>query len=185
MELLRRSDMDEVVEQWLLAELDSSRFGSRLEALLDGGSLADPAVRLRVLGSFRHQAVPEIPGASYVDGLPVSELDWWWASMGREELAEVLYIDWDYWLEVTNGTRLARDFIRRLDQEPNGDLDAIAARIRAGADLRPMILVDAGPGTRIVVAEGHYRLTAYLMAGVEQVEVILGRSPLVADWPDY
>ncbi|MBM7791208.1 hypothetical protein [Tenggerimyces flavus] len=177
--------MNEVVEQWLFAELESSRFQAQLEALLDGESLDDPAVQLRVLSMFRHQDVPEVKGATYVDGLPVSEIDWWWATLGREELADVLYIDWEYWLEVTNGTRRPGDFLRHLEQEPNDAIAAIAAGLRAGSKPRPMIFVDAGPGTRLVVAEGHFRLTAYLLAEIDQVDVILGRSPLLEDWPDY
>lgn len=185
MELLRRSDMNEVVEQWLLAELDSSRFREQLAKLVDGSDLDDPAERLRILNSYRHQDVPAIPGASYVDGLPVSEITWWWASLSGDELAEVRYIDWEYWLEVTNGTRRPSDFLRHLEREPNEAIDAIASAIRAGDHPRPMILVDTGPGTRLVVAEGHFRLTAYVLADVDRVEVILGRSPVIADWPDY
>lgn len=185
MELLRRSEMNEVVEQWLFAELGSSRFQAQLETLLDGDSLDDPAVQLRVLSTFRHQDVEELPGATYVDGLPLSELDWWWARLSREELADVLYIDWAYWLEVTNGTRRPADFLSHLEKEPNEAISAIVAGLRAGAKPRPMIFVDAGPGTRMVVAEGHFRLTAHLLAEVDQVDVILGRSPLLEDWPDY
>ena len=51
-----------------------------------------------------------------------------------------------------------------------------------------MILVDTGPGTRIVVAEGHLRLTASVMvreAAPAQLPVLLGRSHSVADWSDY
>jgi hypothetical protein len=177
--------MDEVVEQWLLAELDSSRFAEQLGTLVDGVALDDPAERLRVLNAYRHQDVPEIPGAKYVDGLPVSEIAWWWASLSRRDLDEALYIDWDYWLEVTNGSRRPRDFLERLKTEPNEAIEAIASNLRAGNEPRPMIFVDAGPGTRLVVAEGHFRLTAYVLAGVDQVEVLLGRSPLIADWPDY
>lgn len=188
--------MDDVVEQWLRAELASSRFGGRLEQLmardgLDETTIGDPAYRLRLLAEFRGQVIPDGSGPVYVDGVPISEVRWDWAAVSRAELAEVLYIDWDYWLEVTAGTRRPIDFVRRLRAEPADPLpilEEIAAEYRAGHPLPPMILVDAGPGTRVVALEGHFRLTALILAGPDapdELEVLFGRSPLIADWTDY
>jgi hypothetical protein len=194
MEFLRPADASDVVEAWILAEVDSSRFGPRLGELMAGhgrdrSALEDPEYRLKLLTEFRPGGGPADSDQIWVDGLPLSSLEWWYATVTREELADVLYIDWDFWLEVTDGSRLPRDYVRRLSSAdvPPALRDIIAA-IRDRHPLPPMILVDSGPGTRTVVVEGHLRLTAYVMAGAtapDQVEVLFGRSPLVADWSDY
>lgn len=196
MRLIERCGPEDVIEAWVRAELDSSRFGAQLAALLErdghtAADLDDPAIRLRLLAEFRGGYVAPDPSDPYVDGLRLARIDWWRAELSRDELPDVRYIDWDYWLEVTDGSRRPMDFVRRLERDADGRpdmFDDVVNAIRAGQRLPTMILVDTGPGTRIVVAEGHLRLTAYLLAGEatpERLPVLLGRSPLVADWSDY
>jgi hypothetical protein len=51
------------------------------------------------------------------DGFP-SDVRWTWMAISSAELAQVRYVNYDYWVELSGGTRLASD---------------AAARIRAGA----------------------------------------------------
>ena len=194
MELLRPANAEDVVEAWIRAEVDSSRFGPRLDELMAGHgrdrtALEDPHYRLELLTEFRPGGGPEDSDQIWVDGLPLSELEWWYATVTREELAEVLYIDWGFWLEVTGGSRRPRDYIRRLERaDVSPALRDVVAAIQDRQPLPLMILVDSGPGTRTVVVEGHLRLTAYAMAAAtapDKIEVLFGRSTLVADWSDY
>ncbi|MGH2369929.1 MAG: hypothetical protein ACRDI2_17245 [Chloroflexota bacterium] len=201
---MRRASLDEVVAEWLRAEIASSRFGSRLEALLarDGRKrdllehpvLDDPeanAYRRRLLGEFRGFGLPTQPEPSYIGGFPVTEIAWWWAVVARDELPSIHFINWDYWVEVTDGTRLPATLVKRLNEAPNrqpGLPDTVLATLQTGAAIPPLILVDSGPDTRVVVLEGHVRLLAYVLGGdsvPERLDVILGRSPLVAAWDMY
>lgn len=133
MRLLERCHHDDVVECWLRAELDSSRFGAQLAALMERDGLTrsdldDSGARLRLLAEFRGGDTAPDPSDPYVDGLPLARIDWWRAEVSREELPRVRYIDWDFWLEVTDGSRRPVDFVRRLAQQAVG---APGAALRA------------------------------------------------------
>lgn len=79
------------------------------------------------------------------------------------------YIGWDYWLELSGGTRRPADAAARIRAaaSPYGVCNdaawAVAAAVRAGVALPPLILVRADrapPGagaSGLVVREGHVR----------------------------
>jgi hypothetical protein len=114
---------------------------------------------------------------------------WERAALTPDEVLAVRYIQYDYWVELSGGTRLP--------------LDA-AARIRAGVDvfrvssaafvviadalderLFPELIVLGGEGDRLVVLEGHVRLTALalrLELLPQELEVLLGTSPRISEW---
>jgi hypothetical protein len=90
----------------------------------------------------------------------------------------VRHIDWDYWLEVTAGTRRPVDAIARIGHSPN--FQQLAAEITAGRLPPELILVGRPGGHDLVVLEGHVRLTSLVMA-VEhlpaELTVLLGTAP--------
>lgn len=206
MRLLRRVAAEAVVGEWLRAEIASSRFGAGVQAVLERDGydrclvedpdLEDPvanAHRLEVLRELRGFDHPLGVDGSYLDKFPVGQVAWWLAEIGRVELRQVHYTGGrgGFWVEVSDGTRLPEDHVRLLGadigREPD-EPDWIADRIRRGEQLPLMICADAGPSTRIVVVEGHVRLTAYVLAGdaaPARVRVLLGRSPAVVQWPSY
>jgi hypothetical protein len=90
----------------------------------------------------------------------------------------VRYLDWDYWVEVTAGTRRSVDAIPRIGHSPN--CRELAAEVAAGQLPPELILVGRPGGRDLVVLEGHVRLTALVMA-VEhlpaELTVLLGTAP--------
>ncbi|HVX42469.1 MAG TPA: hypothetical protein VHC49_01210 [Mycobacteriales bacterium] len=205
MKLLSRVSQDAAVSAWLRAEIDSSRFAASISSSLarhgiPRSMITDPdlesslqnACRLNILAGYRGFGRPAIDGAEWLAGRNVGELDWWRVELSRSELAGVRFTDGGFWTEESEGTRLPGVHVRRLlaDKErPEDDLpNLVHAAVLAGIELPPMIVIDAGPGTRLVVLEGHVRLIAYVMAGSaapDRVIAILGRSPSVATWPEY
>jgi hypothetical protein len=120
------------------------------------------------------------------------DVRWRRAIMTAEELAEVLYIDYSYWNELTGGTRRPADGAERVRSgvEVYGMgfeyFWRAAEAVKAGVAFPPMIVV-THDGQRWVVVEGHVRLTSFHLAGAlpDEIEVIAGRSPRTAGWPLY
>lgn len=157
-----------------------------LESALQNG------YRLRVLGEYRGFGRPSSGDANWLEGREVDKLDWWRVQLSRDDLLQVHFTNGEFWNEESDGTRLPAVHVQRLladPERPPDDLpNLVHAAVQAGCELAPMILIDAGPGSRLVVLEGHVRLIAYVMAGSaspDQIVALLGPSPVVASWPDY
>lgn len=205
MELLERASQDAVVAAWLAAEIDSSRFSPQLNAILardgqdvrvlrepDIGSLPENAYRRKVLGECRGFGRPSGAGEGWLAGRNVDDLDWWRVRIRQADLLQIQFTDGGFWKEESDGTRLPAVHVQRLLDDvdrPEDDLpNLVHDAVQAGHSLAPMILIDAGPGSRVVVLEGHVRLVAYVMAGRAaplMVDAFLGRSPTVVCWPEY
>jgi hypothetical protein len=173
MEILRPATEEEVLECFVRAERDSERYGETVRRLLEkhGGDVR------AVLEE--HRAWESRDGL--FGGFP-RDVEWFRARVTRDELLDVLYINWDWWLRITGGTRRPRDAAVR--QQPDDGDRAIA---QAAATNPPLIAVRA-PGSYLVLLEGHVRLTAYAMFPEyvpEELEIYLGESPDMAGWSEY
>jgi hypothetical protein len=122
------------------------------------------------------------------------DVKWERALLSKEELEKVLYIDWDYWTDVTKGTRLPKDFIKRIRSgELPEDKEILRLRklvtaLKKGAMFPELILVAEGINARLVALEGHVRLTAYSLAPEyvpDEIEVIIGYSKNMPQWGSY
>jgi hypothetical protein len=174
-----------MVATFLRAELGSSRYAGQVLAALAAERLdrsqvehpdtTDPvanAARRRVLAAYR-----AYPDGGVFTGLP-ADTAWQWAALGPEELLHVRYINWDYWIEVSGGTRRPLDAIPRIGDSPI--YREIVAAVAAGRLPPELILIGRPPGTDLVVLEGHLRLTALTMA-IEhlppELTVLVGLAP--------
>jgi hypothetical protein len=121
MRVVAPASEDDMVAAFLRAEAGSPRFGPEVLAALgheglDRSMLEQPdtsdsaanAARRRVLAAYRGY-----PERAVFTGLPADTV-WQWVALTRRELLSVRYIDWDYWLEVTAGTRRPVDAIARI-----------------------------------------------------------------------
>jgi hypothetical protein len=157
---------DEMIEVYLRAELESDRFGPQLLGLLARGYPS----RTGMFGGF-----------------PL-EVEWHRASLTRDELLEVLYIDYSWWVELSGGTRRPRDAARRIRA---GELTGMTAGATAEehepflTSTSELIAVTTPPHEKLVVIEGHARLTAYALFPdrvPDELELTLGVSAELEAW---
>ena len=199
MRRLRASSEAEMVALFLRTELPAARFRDKLQALLGQAGLPerlitapnldDPAenqAREQLLTQHREYGTR----AGLFDGFP-RDVRWEWMAITPAELATVRYVDYDYWVELSGGSRLAIDAAPRIRAgvAPFGVSSdwalGMAQAVADGARFPPLILVTAGPPRGLVVLEGHLRLTAYMLRPDRlppELEVLVGSSPDMAGW---
>src|SRR6266516_1472578 len=122
MRLLGSSSEDEMIAVFLRGELDSGRYGEKLRALLARDRRTEDVLRRADLGdvdanAYRRRLLEEHRAYERRDGLfggfP-QHVEWFRAALERDEVLDILYIDWDWWLELSGGTRRPRDAARRI-----------------------------------------------------------------------
>jgi hypothetical protein len=188
---------DEMVAAFLRAEIGSPRYGPVILSILDRDGhdrrlvdepdLTTPAAnaaRRRLLGDYRGYG----RNADVFTGFP-AVVRWYRALAAKEDLARVRYIEYDYWTELSGGSRLVVDAVARIRQGieacgvSNAGIWYLADAIAAGASPPEPILVGTGEGAPLVILEGHVRLTAYLLRPEHlppELELIVGYSPVMA-----
>jgi hypothetical protein len=199
MRRLRPSSEAEMVALFLRTELPAARSRDDLRALLEQARLSERVVtdpdlgddaenqaRLRLLTQHRGYA----NRTELFDGFP-DDVRWQWMAITPAELARVRYIDYDYWVELSGGTRLAVDAAPRIRagvapfKVPSDWALDMAQAVADGARFPPLILVTTAPGGGLVVLEGHARLTAFMLAHDRlppELEVLAGSSPAMSRW---
>jgi hypothetical protein len=171
MRWIRPSSEAEMVALFLRTELSAARFRDALRALLERAGLPervvsdpdldDPAenqARWQLLTWHRDYGTR----TGLFDGFP-DDVCWEWMAITPAELARVRYIDYDYWVQLSGGTRLAVDAAPRIRAgvAPFGVASdwalGMAEAVAAGARFPPLILVTTEPDSDLVVLEGHAR----------------------------
>jgi hypothetical protein len=105
------------------------------------------------------------------------DVEWERVALTPEEVLQILYISWPWWVEVSNGTRLPR-------VANEGDR-AVAAAVATNPEL---IVVTTPERTKLVVLEGHLRLSSYANFPEflpSELELYLGVSPRMAGWSNF
>jgi hypothetical protein len=199
MRLLSAITEDEIVSVFLKTEISSVRFEQQILALLrqdardrrvvdtpNLSSAEENRYRMRLLGEFRGYR----RNAGLFIGFP-DQVAWYRAALTPDELMRVRYIDYSYWNELSNGTRLptaAAQTIRAgtsiYGQSTQGYLE-LAKELCRGAQFPELILIAVSPSAPLVVMEGHVRLTTYALAREclpATIEAIVGFSPDFSLW---
>lgn len=189
MRLLHPTTEADMTAVFLKAEIASARFGDKVIAQLkrdhrertivdkpDLTNALENAYRRQLLAAYRAYVFEELP----------AHTTWYRALLQRDEVAKIRYIDYDYWNELSNNSRLpavATEAIR-AGREIYGESTQVfldgAQALRAGAHFPELIVVGTSPDAVLTVYEGHGRLTAYLLAPEcipEPLEVIVGFAP--------
>jgi hypothetical protein len=187
--LLHRITEDEMIACYLRAEIPSERFGHKILMQLkrdnkdisivnapDLSSKKDNAYRRHLLASYRAYVFESLP----------RHTAWYRAALSRDEVTKIRYIDYSYWNEISDNTRLPSVAVKAIlagreiyGQSTEGFL-AVAQALRAGTQFPELIVVGASPDAVLTVFEGHVRLTAYLLAPEcipAELEVIAGFAP--------
>ena len=199
MRLLHPVGEDEMIATFLRAELDSGRYGEKLRGLLardgrDPAVLRDPDVTDAEANAYRRQLLEEHRAYERRDGLfggLPREIDWFRATLSRDEVLDILFINWSWWLHLSGGTRRPREAARRIR---SGELTGMTAGVTAD-EHRPyldsaseLIAVTTQSQDKLVLVEGHVRLTAYALfpnRAPEELEILLGVSDEMPNWCQF
>ena len=201
---------DEMVLEFLRAEVDSPRFGSSVadglavqgttrRELIDDGDPEDAGenvIRRAVLKSYRGY-----PDRDFFKGFP-SDAVWTSRTISFEELKSAQYLRIIEWMQVSSYTRLvgmgaraiANDDIESivarygLEQSDRNRLQRLATNVRGvaseyqqGKRYPSLIAVQLGPDT--ILMEGHTRATGFALSGNnEPVKMLLGCSQKMSNW---
>ena len=191
-----------MIAVWLACELGSLRFGDHLRELLKRDAVETAVIESPVLASeeqndYRRRLLGEVRGLGHdranFHGFP-DDVTWERCLLTPNEVSRIEYCDYSYWLELSNGTRKPADGAARINQgveqimrQTTDNFRRAAAALRAGTTFREMILA-THDRNRLVVIEGHLRLTAYMMEPhliPDELEVLLGSSERMNDWHLY
>jgi hypothetical protein len=197
MRLLGPVSEDEIIAAFLRAEIDSDRYGDKLRRLLARDRrqprvLHDPDLADERENRYRRQLLDEHRAyerrEEMFGGFP-RQIDWFRAALAVEEVLDILYIDWDWWLTLSGGSRSPRDAARRIRAGVVADTRAAAHESAAraiGEGTQPQLIVVTTPAhAPLVLVEGHVRLTAYaLFPGYlpPATEILLGVSEQMTRW---
>ena len=199
MRRLRPGNEAEMVALFLRTELSAARSRDDLRAHLEQARVSERVItdpdldddaenqaRLRLLTRHRGYGTR----TELFDGFP-GDVGWQWVAITSAELASARYIGYDYWVELSGGTRLPADAAPRIRAGvapfgvPSDWALGMAQAVAGGARFPPLILVTTGPGGDLVVLEGHARLTAFMLARGRlppELEVLVGSSPAMTRW---
>ena len=180
MRILRSATEDEVLAAFVRAELDSPRYGETVRKLVDRVGDNPRAV----LSAYRAW-----PDQGLFGGFP-REVRWSRAALTPDEVLDIRYINWGWWLRLSGGTRSARDAAERIRAGAvpgvtDGPENEVIAR---GAAAAPELIAVRAPGSYLVLVEGHVRLTAYALYPQylpSELELCLGESPDMGRWSEY
>ncbi|TVR54729.1 MAG: hypothetical protein EA426_16590 [Spirochaetaceae bacterium] len=192
----------EMIATFLRAEYASERFGSDLKALFNRDGMdpriittpdwtddSENAYRRALLGEFRGYGCD----SRLFEGFP-SRIAWERATVRPDELLNIKYIEYDYWVTLSRGTRSPRDGAEAIRDRVNVfgvPIDGflrVAEALRNGAQFPELICVRSSVGGPVVVVEGHVRLTAYALEPdmiPSRAMIILGTSSEVENWGCY
>ena len=115
-------------------------------------------------------------------GFP-DDVVWERVALTRDEVLAILYINWDWWLTVSNDTRLAT-----VAAEVQGRDEGDRAIAMAAATNPELIVVGDRERSKLVLLEGHVRLTAYAAFPEylpDELEAYLGVSPRIGEWSEW
>jgi hypothetical protein len=199
MRVVAPSSEEEMVAVFLRGELESSRFGPALRGALqrastnarvvthplfdDGG---ENELRLRLLDEMRAY----VRRHGLFGGFP-DDVCWQRVALTPDELASVRYIRYDYWIELSGGSRLATEAARRIRAGievfgvSNDGFLELADELATGAAMSELILVTTGGSSSLVVLEGHARLTALALRPdvvPPELVVLCGTSAAMKSW---
>lgn len=177
MRVIERLTEAEMVATFLRAEITSSRFSKDILRILerdgiDRNIIDDPDINEADENQYRATLLGEFRGYKRNEELFTdfpNDVEWYRVLLNRSDLLKIRYMNYSYWIDLSGGSRLVADAVKRVVA---GEIEKATANwIRAAADavkqgeLFPeLILVSRNRRSGLIVLEGHLRATAYLLS---------------------
>lgn len=196
MQTIERIAEAEVVAVFLRAEIASRRFGESILRILarngvDRKIVVEPNTndatenecRAALLGEFRGYRRNE----EIFQDFP-ADVRWHRVLLDKQDLLKIKYMNYSYWNDLSNGSRLAADAAKRIragEIERADGFCAAAEAVKNGAVFDETILVAEDEQSDLIVLEGHLRMTAYLTSFdylPPELPAIVGYSEKIKEW---
>ena len=188
---------------FLRGGIDSERFGTAVKnALLDVGGIElirDPDLDSDEENVARGRALSVARGwrdAELFEKFP-KDVQWYHGLLPPEDLERVRYIDYSYWDSLSGGSRRPADVLPtlqagRLPRRPT-ELGTtwcfeFAAQLASAESVDGLIVMATPDLSDLVLLEGHARLTAIFVGGLQQqltVRSYLGLSSDLSQWSGF
>ena len=202
MRIIKKASEAYMVATFLKSEIMSSRYKDKINAIfqrdgVDRSIIEVPDITDSKQNTYRTALLKEYRDFGLNKGLFNNfpeKVEWYKALLNRSELEEVKYIDWDYWLKISGGSRLVVDAVENIKNGieiyglSNKIYWEIAKAFCNGKKFSEIILVSKNENDILVILEGHLRLTSYLIRPEcipQEFAVIIGYSPDMQKWDLY
>lgn len=176
MNILRASSEAEMIAEFLKAEYRSERFSEQIKEAMDALTLNESIIlsadlrnadentaRKKLLGEFRGYGL----NRELFERFP-TEITWSLCNFVNGDLKNIRYIDYSYWNELSQGTRLpltaAQTILNGIEiyeQSNEGFVKAAKFLKDGGKFLRTILLTS--DFEHFVIVEGNLRMTAYAL----------------------
>jgi len=171
MERIRNSNTNEVILEWLRAELYSSRFSDGLKTSLQkAGQHEDIITQGNVENQTENEArLQVLKGYSWLD-FDLHQYSWYRVSLNQDEVKKLRYIDYSYWNELTNNTRQIGKAVQNIINGKvifdvlNDRFYEMAKDFESDKEVPPIIMISGQDSEPPQVIEGHLRATGYALA---------------------
>jgi hypothetical protein len=179
-----------MIAVFLRGEVDSSRYGPRLREEVGRATriLTEPDIASADENRDRRRLLDDYRAYDRREGLFVGfprDVDWYRALATCDEVLDILYIDWDWWLTLSGGTRRPRDAAERIRAGEIPGQTAEEDEPLLAAVGKPLIAAATRRLDKLVLVEGHVRLTAFALFPERlpaQFELIVGVSDEMPGW---
>jgi len=116
--------------------------------------------------------------------------------LDKNDMQKIKYIKYDYWKELSNGTRLAKDTVNNIKNNieifevKNDNFIKLSEYIKNGNIFDPLIIIASNENKeKMIVLEGHARLTATCLSieYINEIKVLIGfaKEEELNKWNEY
>jgi hypothetical protein len=203
MKILNKSSENEMIALFLNGEIKSKRWENKINEIIKKENINENIIinpnlnnnnenklRKLVLKIFRGYNNKEI-----FKNFP-KKIDWNWAILDKNDILKIKYITYDYWEELTNGTRYAKDSVKNIRNNieifgvSNNNFIKLSEYIKYGNKIEPLIiLAPVEKKDNMIILEGHARLTAInlVIEYITEIKVLIGfvEERILNKWDKY
>jgi hypothetical protein len=193
MKILKKTTEDDMIAIFLKTEIDSKRFSDKLNEILinkniDLKIIINPNIKNKEENDTRRYILNEYRGYEdknrLFEGFPTN-IEWYYILLNKDDIRRIRYINYDYWVELSKGSRYAIDAAKNIRKGievygiSNKHFIEVSEAFKRRTKFEPLILIAPIEDKEdMIVLEGHLRLTAYALAinYFDKIKVIVGYS---------
>ncbi len=203
MKIIKNISEDEMISIFLKGEIQSFRFGEKILKQLekdqkDRSVIDKPDIlnnkeneyRKIIFGNYRGYGLNK----DLFENFP-NNIEWKRVILDKQDLLKIKYINYDYWVELSGGSRLVSDGAKNvvagieIFKQPNKNFWEAAKKVEQGGSFPEPILVATNiSSSGLIILEGHLRLTAYFIKPEyipKELSAIVGISENIVKWDLY